>query len=407
MSLRTSRLWTIGSGKGGVGKSFLAASLARALARAGKSVVAVDADLAAPDLHAYLGVKPPGLTILDVMEGRATLSEALAATPEPQMRFLSCVGDELGMADLVPGALKKMADCILSLEADYVLIDAGSGTSLRVLDFFNLAHVAIVVTSPDPASMRCTYRFIRNSTYRRVQEQFGSHEDVGAALRQIRQSAGAPRPWTMADFLDLLPPAASDTAKGITAMLRAWRPLLLVNMAVSDQDQRTAEIIQLAARKFLNIDMLPSGIVHFDANARKAAQAMNLPDGNDPDGPLAQQVRQLAMRLAAGAAAPDGVEQNQSSNPTVIAPAMGLNDNLAFMGRAFHIQTEDLGASARCITTQVFCDGRVILSTKSEYSETMQQPDHNDQVVELMRTQHFNVIRQIESRKARLQSALI
>ena len=129
MSLRGKSLWTIGGGKGGVGKSFLAASLGTALARAGKSVVLVDANLAAPDLHAYVGVRNPDFTLLDVMEHRAGLAQALIPTPEPGMRFLSCVGDELGMADQEEKDSKGMAAFLAAIDADLVLIDAGSGTT--------------------------------------------------------------------------------------------------------------------------------------------------------------------------------------------------------------------------------------------------------------------------------------
>jgi flagellar biosynthesis protein FlhG len=406
MSLRDKRLWTIGGGKGGVGKSFLAASMGTALARAGKSVILVDANLAAPDLHAYLGVQNPDLTLLDVLARRAALPDVLISTPEPRMRFLSCVGDELGMADRTPRERQKMADCLSSLDAEFVLIDVGSGASRGVLDFFNLAHEAIVITSPEAASMRCTFRFIRNATYRRVQEQFGANEEVNSALARLRDLASSAQPPTMTKFLDLLRPKAPEVALGISDMLNGWRPFLLVNMAASEQELRSAEIIHTAAWKFLNVDLRSCGPIHFDASLRKSNQGMSLPDCSDPDNALALQIQHTALQLAAIDAPDSEVRRADTTVPMVPTQVMGLNDNLAFMGRALHVQTEDLGTAGNCITTQVFCDGRVILSTKSEYPSAMREQNQNDQVIELMRTQHFNVIRQIESRQSRHQSGL-
>ncbi len=81
---------------------------------------------------------------------------------------------------------------------------------------------------------------------------------------------------------------------------------------------------------------------------------------------------------------------------------MGLNDELEILDKHLHIQTEDLGYTGRCITTQVFCRGRVILSTKSAYPSTISDGNARGQITELMRRQHFNVIRELESKKVRL-----
>ncbi len=405
MSLSGRRLWSIGGGKGGVGKSFLTAAMGTALARSGKSVILVDANLAAPDLHAYLGIQNPDLTLLDVLEHRVALPDVLVSTPEPRMRFLSCVGDELGMADRTPDERLRMARCLASLDAEFVLIDAGSGTSRSVLDFFNLAHEAIVITSPDAASMRCTFRFIRNATYRRVQERFGMNEEVNLAFAQMREAGSAVQPPTMSRFLDLLRPQAPQLALRVSELLHDWRPLLLVNMAASEQEVRSAEIVHTAARKFLNVDLRSCGPVHFDSSLRSSNQGMSMPAGA-PVSALSAEIRQTVLQLATTDRGQDEAQPHETATPMVSLQSMGLNDTLAVMGRALHVQTEDRGAPANCILTQVFCDGRVVLSTRSEYPSAIQGRTQSDQVVELMRLQHFNVIRQIENQQWKHQSGL-
>jgi flagellar biosynthesis protein FlhG len=375
-----------------------------ALARAGRSVIVVDANLAAPNLHDYLGIKAPACTLFDVLEGQAKLSDALIPTSEPQMRYLSCVSDELGMADLGPGRQQEMAECLSRLDADHVLIDGGSGVSFSVLDFFNLADEAVVVVSPDPVSMQCSYGFIRNSIYRRVQKMFGSRQEVDSALREMRQSASAAKPRTMTDFLDLLRQSASEAVQSIAAMVDAWHPLMLVNMATAEQDQRIAEIIQSAARKFLNIDMQFCGLVQFDPTVRRSAQRINLLDCSDADCPSARQIRQIALRLAGNKAARTAGERAEPLRYPGAAGASALNDNLVVLGRALHIQTEDSGNEERSITTQVFCGGRVVLSTKSEYPQTVLNSHDCSRLAEFMRAQHVRVIHEIESRKTKLQS---
>ncbi len=406
MSLRRNRLWAFGGGKGGVGNSFLAASMGAALAREGKSVIVVDAHLASPNLYASLGIKAPGCTLLDVLDREVVLTDALISTPEPKLRCLSCVADEFGMADLPAAKREKMGEIISCLDADYVLIDAGSGVSLSVLDFFNLADEALVVGSSDPALMQCSYNFIKHSIFRKVQKQFAFHEAVNAALVRMDRSSREAKPRPMTDFLDSVRPSAADIAEGIAVMVDAFRPLVLINMAVSEQDQRIAEIIQSAARKFLNVDVRLAAPVAFDGTLRRHGQRTRLPDCSDPDCVSGPQIRQTALKLAGiGISGVDDATGDSIPFPPALA-GMGLNDNLAVMGKDLHIQTEDLGDAGGCITTQVFFEGRVILSTKSEYPPELRDSEHSSRVIELMRAQHFNVIREIESRKLKLQSNL-
>src|SRR5436309_9425408 len=111
------KFWTIGGGKGGVGKSILTASMGVALARMGKSVIAVDADLGAANLHTYLGIKSPAHTLLDVLQNRATAEDVLLQTPESGLRMISCAGDILGIANPMFGEKEKIIQFIASLNA--------------------------------------------------------------------------------------------------------------------------------------------------------------------------------------------------------------------------------------------------------------------------------------------------
>lgn len=406
MSLTRNRLWTIGSGKGGVGKSLLTASMGIALARAGRSVIVVDANLAAPNLHAYFGIKAPACTLLDVLEGHAGIADALVATQEPRLHCLSCVGDDLGMADITPAMQLEMSGRLAGLETDLVLIDGGSGGSLSVLDWFNLADEGIVVASPDPAAMQCSYAFIKNAIFRRVQKKYEFHEEVGAALKQMQVRTSTAKPRTMTDLFELLRRMAPDTVEDVAADVNSWHPIMIINMATSEQDQRIAEIIQTAARKFLNVDIQFYGSVSFDAIVRKATQRANLMDGSDPDSVPAQQMRQIALQLADDRALAPAVVPAVPTAQSTTHGATGLNDNLVVMGKELHVQTEDLGAEGGGIITQVFCDGRVLLSTKSEYSQALRDLDAGDRLAESMRAQHYHVIREIETRRTKLASAL-
>jgi hypothetical protein len=77
----------------------------------------------------------------------------------------------------------------------------------------------------------------------------------------------------------------------------------------------------------------------------------------------------------------------------------GLNDNIEFMGRQLHVQTEKIGLPKPGIVTQVFNKGRIVFSKKTEFST-----DLND-IQSQMHKQHFEVIQTIAKKQARLQGA--
>lgn len=100
-------------------------------------------------------------------------------------------------------------------------------------------------------------------------------------------------------------------------------------------------------------------------------------------------------------AAGKGKREPVSGSPSALS-VMGLNDNLDFMGRQLHVQTENLRSPTMCVVTQVFCNGRVLFSTKSEYPPGVGESQDFSQIQELMRSQHFRVIEKIRDKKAQI-----
>ena len=81
-------IWAVGGGKGGTGKTYLSASLAIGLAKLGKRVIAIDADLGCANLHTALGADPPAATLSDFIKGRVkNLNDVLGDTSLPTLRL--------------------------------------------------------------------------------------------------------------------------------------------------------------------------------------------------------------------------------------------------------------------------------------------------------------------------------
>jgi hypothetical protein len=86
-------------------------------------------------------------------------------------------------------------------------------------------------------------------------------------------------------------------------------------------------------------------------------------------------------------------------------PVVGLNDNLVFMGRQLHVQTEHTGFPVARIVTQVFCSGRVLLSKKTECPTGIHESQDFDKLQKLMSTQHYQVLEEISAKQARIMNS--
>ena len=98
-------------------------------------------------------------------------------------------------------------------------------------------------------------------------------------------------------------------------------------------------------------------------------------------------------------------KEQEKSNPALISPAMGLNDNLEFLGRQLHIQTEHTGFPKASIVTQVFCSGRVMLSKKTEYPPEVNESQDFNTIQQLMKKQHCQMIQELKDKQARKQGS--
>ena len=149
------------SGKGGVGKTFVSANLAAALARAGRRVLVLDADLGLANLDVVLNLFPK-ITLHDVFTGKHTLAEAVLPAPGGFHVLLAGSGmvEYSRMTTEVREQLQKViAD--VAPRFDHVLLDTGAGISDVVLYTVSLAGKVLVVVTPEPTSMTDAYATIK------------------------------------------------------------------------------------------------------------------------------------------------------------------------------------------------------------------------------------------------------
>ena len=161
---KSARVLAVTSGKGGVGKSNVAANLAICLAAAGKRVILVDADLGLANLDILLPVRS-GANLAQVLAGKKNLEQILQTGPAG-IRLICGASGLTHLADLNEFQRQKLIQDMESLEhqADIIIIDTGAGISRNVLAFCQAADHTLVVTTPEPPSITDAYALIKTTT---------------------------------------------------------------------------------------------------------------------------------------------------------------------------------------------------------------------------------------------------
>lgn len=161
----------VGSGKGGVGKSAVAANLAAALAARGRTVGAADADLHGPSLAAMLGASPPLRVTSDGVrpaEGtagvRVVSTDLLLESPDAPVRWRGTETDPfLYQSVLETGALREMLSDVAWGALDVLVVDLPPGTDKleRALHLVPEPAALLLVTTPSETALKVVGRSIR------------------------------------------------------------------------------------------------------------------------------------------------------------------------------------------------------------------------------------------------------
>jgi flagellar biosynthesis protein FlhG len=153
----SAKIIAVTSGKGGVGKTFVSANLAAALARTGRRVLVLDADLGLANLDVVLNLYPK-ITLHDVFTGKSTLADAILPAPGGFSVLLAGSG-MVEYSRMTPEVRDQLHRVITEVEPkfDHVLLDTGAGISDVVLYTVGLAGQVLVVATPEPTSLTDAY----------------------------------------------------------------------------------------------------------------------------------------------------------------------------------------------------------------------------------------------------------
>jgi flagellar biosynthesis protein FlhG len=249
---RPGRVISVGGGKGGVGKSVVAANLAVAMAQAGARVVVVDADLGAANQHTLFGIARPGPGVEAFLEGALPdLASATLETGIPGLRLVPGSSGVVGAANPSTARKQRLIRHVRALDADVVVVDVGAGVAFNALDLFDVADLRLVIMTPQLTSAQNAYAFMKGAVFRelrRIAAASGQQALIDGAAEGAEPTAGTPH------LLARLSVEDGALAAALQAGLAGFGARLVGNQLFEPREANVIYALSRMAHDFLGLD---------------------------------------------------------------------------------------------------------------------------------------------------------
>ncbi len=255
----------VAGGKGGVGKSVLAANMALSMAISGQKTVLVDLDLGGSNIHTLLGEKNINAGIGNFISGRSySMPDLVRPTAWENLYYVP--GDVLvyGIGELTKSVKNRIIKGLLEIDADYIIVDLGGGTNFTVIDFFLISNSGLIVTTPQNTSILNAYAFVKNYVFRFLQRAFIKNKEVSAYLKTALKERKPGNRKMVVDIVSDLREMDAEIGEKAQAFIEVLQPKLILNRVTGLHDIAMAEGLRDLCLQNLSVNMECLGTVMND-----------------------------------------------------------------------------------------------------------------------------------------------
>ncbi len=357
---RVENIWAVSGAVPSAGRTTLAVNIAVWLALGGERVLVIDGG--GGGAGRLMGVEPEA-TLCDFFTGHVSdISSIAVATWVPGLRMTLDGGAVLSPSGMDEKRRAELAALPEKLGADRIIVDAGIGQGPGLFDLFALSGLVVEVLLPGPLHVKKTYEMLKGYLLRRLNRLFGDDAEMAALIRRATDRNSSDR---AANFIELTERmAALDSGKAELALkdIERFRPAVVVNMAASERDRESAEVLMEAAKTYLDIEVLFAGLIRKSEVVRSCASSRRPFVMDDSEDGVCSDM-DAVMKVLLGAS---GIVKTGERRTPGVWPLFGFNDTVEHRGKIYHVQTEVVRNVWTNLDTVVFQDGMIYFSIRKK-----------------------------------------
>lgn len=288
----------VASGKGGVGKTLLSANLGLALAANGFDTVVADLDIGGPNLHTFLAIANTFPGIGDFIKTKSIrLEELIVNTSIKGLRFLPGSGVTPFMANIQHAEKQRLLKNLKKIDADYLILDLGAGTTFNILDFFSITSRGLLITNPEFPALISLLGFLKNLVFRLIKQEVASHPKSGKVLEELFNSPMSERQVTVSILKEHLTAVDPAAAEKIDSLCAEFRPAIIFNSANHPNELKIANQLGRGLKNVLNLNADYFGFVFYDKTVKTSLKERKPYLLNYPDNIASLEIQKIAARI--------------------------------------------------------------------------------------------------------------
>jgi len=262
------KIWAVGGGKGGTGKSFITSSMGTCLALKGSKTILLDADLGGANLHTFFGLNRPRYSLSDFFDKKIPLQDIIVHSGIANLGLVTGSLGSLDSEGINYAQKQKLFRHIRTLDADHILIDLGGGTHINTLDTFLLADRMIVVTVPEVTAIENMYQFIKSVYFRKMKFIFKTY-DLNTTIQETWKNRTAHNIRSLKDLIAHLKDSSEHIRSIFDREMSGFIVHIVVNQVRTPKDILMGENLQNVCMNFLGLPVIYSGYARQDEAVQK------------------------------------------------------------------------------------------------------------------------------------------